>query len=117
MPKKKVQGATGNTIITSAWYLMSDPGARYTDLGADYYGLHMNTRRQARSHIRCLERLGNRSPFTHSPRTPANPRPPDLGPEPENPTDADAPLATSTRPAEIPLSDQPPGTTAPGNSG
>jgi transposase len=58
MPKKKAQVAVGNSMLTSIHFVLSDPAARYTDLGADYYETRMNTRRQARNHIRGLERLG-----------------------------------------------------------
>ncbi len=58
MPKKKALVATGNSVLTIMYFLLSDPEARYTDLGADYYETRMHVRRQARSHIRSLERLG-----------------------------------------------------------
>jgi transposase len=58
MPKKKALVATGNSILTAAYVLLSDPDARYTDLGPDYYEQRMHSRRQARNHIRSLERLG-----------------------------------------------------------
>ena len=58
MPKKKALVATGNSILTIFHALLSDPGATYQDLGADYYEQRMNIRRQARSHVRSLERLG-----------------------------------------------------------
>ena len=38
--------------------LLSDPAAVYTDLGADYYEQRMHARRQARNHVKSLERLG-----------------------------------------------------------
>jgi len=38
----------------SRWH----PEAAYTDLGADHYERRANIRRQARNHIRGLERLG-----------------------------------------------------------
>ena len=34
------------------------PDARYQDLGADYYEQRMHARRQARNHVKSLERLG-----------------------------------------------------------
>jgi transposase len=58
MPRKKALVATGNSILTAAYVLLSDPGARYNDLGPDYYEQRMHTRRQARNHIKSLERLG-----------------------------------------------------------
>jgi hypothetical protein len=58
MPKKKALVATGNSVLTIMHVLLADPGARYTDLGADYYEQRMQVRRQARNHVRSLERLG-----------------------------------------------------------
>jgi len=58
MPKKKALVATGNSLLTIYHALLSDPGAAYQDLGADYYERRMNIRRQARNHLRGLERLG-----------------------------------------------------------
>jgi transposase len=58
MPKKKATVATGNSVLTIMHALLSDPDVRYTDLGADYYETRMHVRRQARNHVRSLERLG-----------------------------------------------------------
>jgi transposase len=58
MPKKKALVATGNSLLTIYHAPLSDPHAAYTDLGADYYERRANIRRQARNHIRGLERLG-----------------------------------------------------------
>jgi transposase len=58
MPRKKALVATGNSMLTTIHVLLSDPEARYTDLGADYYEQRMHTRRQARNHVKSLERLG-----------------------------------------------------------
>ena len=58
MPKKKAQGAIMRTQLVIAHALLSDPGAEYRDLGPGYYEQRANTRRQARSHVRGLERLG-----------------------------------------------------------
>ena len=58
MPKKKALVATGNSALTIIHALLSDPAARYTDLGADYYEQRTHVRRQARNHVRSLERLG-----------------------------------------------------------
>jgi transposase len=58
MPKKKALVATGNSMLTIMHALLSDPDARYTDLGADYYETRMHARQQARNHVRSLERLG-----------------------------------------------------------
>ena len=58
MPKKKALVATGNSALTIVHALLSDPDACYHDLGTDYYEQRMHTRRQARKHVRSLERLG-----------------------------------------------------------
>jgi hypothetical protein len=58
MPKKKALVATGNSMLTIVHALLADPDASYHDLGPDYYEQRMQTRRQARNHIRSLERLG-----------------------------------------------------------
>ena len=58
MPKKKALVATGNSVLTIFYALLSDPAATYHDLGPDYYERRMNVRRQARNHVRSLERLG-----------------------------------------------------------
>ena len=58
MPKKKAQGAVMRTQLVIAHALLSDPGAGYRELGPGYYDQRAGTQRQARSHIRSLERLG-----------------------------------------------------------
>ena len=77
MPKKKALVATGNSVLTIVHALLADPAARYPDLGADYYEQRMHTRRQARNHVKSLERLGYKvtiqalSPDTSQPITAA----------------------------------------------
>jgi transposase len=58
MPKKKALVATGNSMLTIVHALLADPDLDYHDLGPSYYEQRMHTRRQARNHIRSLERLG-----------------------------------------------------------
>jgi transposase len=58
MPKKKALVATGNSVLTIVHALLSDPAATYHDLGPDYYQQRTSIRRQARNHLRSLERLG-----------------------------------------------------------
>jgi transposase len=58
MPKKKALVATGNSMLTIIHALLSDPDASYTDLGPDYHEQRTHARRQARNHLRSLERLG-----------------------------------------------------------
>jgi transposase len=58
MPKRKALVATGNSLLSTYHALLSDPEAVYADLGTDYYERRANIRRQARNHVRGLERLG-----------------------------------------------------------
>ena len=58
MPKKKALVATGNSMLTIVHALLADPELDYHDLGPSYHEQRMHTRRQARNHIRSLERLG-----------------------------------------------------------
>jgi len=58
MPKKKALVATGNSMLTIVHALLADPDLDYHDLGPGYYEQRLHTRRQARNHIRSLERLG-----------------------------------------------------------
>lgn len=58
MPKKKALVATGNSMLAIIHALLSDPDARYHDLGADYHERRAEVRRRARNHIKSLERLG-----------------------------------------------------------
>jgi len=58
MPKKKAQGAVMRTQLAIAHALLSDPEAGYRELGPGYYDQRAGTQRQARGHIRGLERLG-----------------------------------------------------------
>src|SRR5450756_1913353 len=58
MPKKKAQGAIMRTQLVIARALLSDPQAEYQDLGTGYCEQRAGTRRQARGHIRAIERLG-----------------------------------------------------------
>jgi transposase len=58
MPKKKTQVAIMRSQLVIAHALLSDPDARYEDLGPGYYERKADTRRRARSHARSLERLG-----------------------------------------------------------
>ena len=44
-------------MLTIIWHLLSDPDARYHDLGPDYYETNVNPRRRKRQLIRQLERL------------------------------------------------------------
>jgi transposase len=58
MPKKKAQVAVMRTQLCIAHALLSDPEAAYQELGPGYYDQRAGTQRQARGHVRSLERLG-----------------------------------------------------------
>jgi transposase len=55
---KKAIVATGRSILVIIWHLLSDPEARYTDLGSDFYNQRINPERRKRAHIHQLEGLG-----------------------------------------------------------
>jgi hypothetical protein len=46
------------TQLAIARALLSDPAAEYRELGPGYHEQKAGTRRQARGHVRSLERLG-----------------------------------------------------------
>jgi transposase len=58
MPKKKAHGAVMRSQLVIAHALLSDPAAEYRELGPGYYDQQAGARRQARGHVRSLERLG-----------------------------------------------------------
>jgi transposase len=55
---KKANVAIGRSILVIIWHLLSDPEARYTDLGAGFYASRIDPERRRRNHIRQLEALG-----------------------------------------------------------
>ena len=56
--KAKAQVAVARSILTIIWHLLSDPAARYTDLGTGYYQARTDTDRKIRNHIRQIRALG-----------------------------------------------------------
>jgi transposase len=40
------------------WHLLADPGARFADLGPDYYASRTDKDKKIRNHIRQLQALG-----------------------------------------------------------
>jgi transposase len=56
--KAKAQVALGNTQLKVYHALLSNPGARYQDLGPDYYERQASTRRQIAHHVSKLGDLG-----------------------------------------------------------
>jgi transposase len=55
--KRRAIVAVGNSVLTIIWHLLSDPDARYHDLGPDYYQSKINKQRRERELIRQLEHL------------------------------------------------------------
>ena len=55
---KKAMVAVGRSILVITWHLLSDPAARYADLGPDFYDTRINPQRRNRAHVRQLEALG-----------------------------------------------------------
>jgi transposase len=47
--KQKAIVATGNSVLVIVYYLLCDPEARFTDLGAEHYQARINHERRARS--------------------------------------------------------------------
>ncbi|WP_031173025.1 IS110 family transposase [Streptosporangium roseum] len=55
--KRRALVAVGNSVLTIAWHLLSDPDARFHDLGADFYESRLNKDRRTRTLMRQLEQL------------------------------------------------------------
>ena len=58
--KKKAIVAVGRSILVIIFHLLSDPDARYHDLGSDFYDNRIGPDRKKRNHVRQLESLGYR---------------------------------------------------------
>ena len=56
--KNKANVAIGRSILVIIWHLLSDPDARYHDLGPAFYGNRISHSRKLRNHVRQLEALG-----------------------------------------------------------
>jgi transposase len=56
--KLKAIVATARSILVIIFHLLSDPTARFHDLGADYYDNKISTQRKINNHVRQLEALG-----------------------------------------------------------
>jgi transposase len=56
--KKKAIVAVGRSLLTITWHLLSNPAARFHDLGPDFYDTRVGPERRKRNHIRGLETLG-----------------------------------------------------------
>ena len=58
--KKKAIVAVGRSILVITWHLLSEPDARFRDLGADFYDTRIDPKRKMLNHIRQLQALGYR---------------------------------------------------------
>src|SRR5215207_517798 len=57
---KRAIVAVGRSILVIVWHLLSDPDARFADLGASFYDTHINPDRKKRHYIHELQALGYR---------------------------------------------------------
>jgi transposase len=57
--KGKALVAVARSILTIIWHLLTDPTARYQDLGPDHYDKHINTNRKINNLVRQLQALGH----------------------------------------------------------
>jgi transposase len=55
---KRAIVAVGRSILIIVWHLLSDPTARFHDLGPGFYDTRVNAERSKRNHVRQLEALG-----------------------------------------------------------
>jgi len=55
---KRAIVALGRSILVIAWHLLSDPEARFCDLGSGYHAARIDPERRKHRHIRELEALG-----------------------------------------------------------
>ena len=56
--KRRAIVALGRSILVIVWHLLSDPQARFVDLGPDFYDNRTSPERKKRHHIHQLEALG-----------------------------------------------------------
>ena len=58
--KLKALVAVARSLLVIVWHLLTDPFARFCDLGADYHTSRINTERRMRNHIAQLTAMGYR---------------------------------------------------------
>jgi transposase len=56
--KAIAQVAVARSIMIIVWHLLSDPQARYRDLGPDWHARHTNRDKKIRTHLQGLQALG-----------------------------------------------------------
>jgi transposase len=64
--KGKAMVAVGNSMLTIAWHLLSDPTATFEDLGADYYETRINPERRARNLAAALQAVTGQKIVIHN---------------------------------------------------
>jgi len=52
------RSAVGRSVLIIIWHLLSDPDARFHDLGPGFYDTRIDAERRKRNHVRQLEALG-----------------------------------------------------------
>ena len=55
---KRAMVAVGRSVLVIVWHLLSDPDARFHDLGPGFYDTRIDAERRKRNHVRQLEALG-----------------------------------------------------------
>jgi hypothetical protein len=58
--KLKALVAVARSILITIWHLLSDPTARFHDLGPDYHTTRIDTTRKIRNHVSQLTAMGYR---------------------------------------------------------
>jgi transposase len=56
---KRAIVAVGRSILIIVWHLLSDPTARFHDLGPGFYDSGVNAERSKPNHVRQLQTLGS----------------------------------------------------------
>jgi len=62
--RPKAQVAAARSILIIIWHLLSNPEARFADLGYGYYQARTDTDRKIRNHIRQIQALGFEATIT-----------------------------------------------------
>lgn len=68
--KLKAEVAVSSAILTIVWHILSDPTARYIDLGADWHDRRVNKDAQTRRLVAQLQRLGHQVTLQPTPQQP-----------------------------------------------
>ncbi|MEU4483263.1 IS110 family transposase, partial [Micromonospora sp. NPDC023966] len=69
--KKRAIVAAGNSVLTIVWHLLTDPDARYQDLGPSFHESRISKQRRQRDLIRQLEQLTGQKVSLQPPPQPA----------------------------------------------